>query len=87
MSQDWQQQKYDEVFEEVCEHVEQQRRMNPSFSIDYVKECLKNKYVQQGQDWIGRGLVAEITNAATIAAYEHILAEWEKELKGEYHNE
>ena len=75
---DWQQRTYDEVFEDVCEFVERQRRMNPDFSIEFVKERLESKYIQQDQNWIGKGLVAEIIDAATIAAYEHILAEWRK---------
>jgi hypothetical protein len=36
-------------------------------------------YTREGNDWVGRGAVADIVNAATIAAYEHMLIEWKKE--------
>ncbi|MBD3305775.1 hypothetical protein GF339_05275 [candidate division KSB3 bacterium] len=76
----WQQKKYAEVFEDVCESLTYQRRINPHFSIAELKKRLEDKYTHQGQNWIGKGVVAEITDAATIAAYEHILAEWQQEV-------
>jgi hypothetical protein len=41
-----------------------------------------------GADWYGRGCVQDITMAATIAAYEHFIAQWraaEKQPQGVKH--
>jgi hypothetical protein len=32
-----------------------------------------------GADWLGRGEVQDITMAATIAAYEQVIAQWKAE--------
>ena len=37
---------------------------------------LQHLYHMDGADWVGRGEVQDITMAATIAAYEHFIAEW-----------
>jgi hypothetical protein len=32
-----------------------------------------------GSDWVGRGALQDVVMQATIAAYEHVIAQWEKE--------
>lgn len=74
--EDWRQRKYREVFEQTCIHLELRRRTDPGFTIDHVEGLLRTAYIDQGNDWVGRGGLHEIIQAATIAAYEHALAEW-----------
>jgi len=40
---------------------------------------LQHLYIMDGADWYGRGDVQDITMAATIAAYEHFIAQWKAE--------
>jgi hypothetical protein len=76
-----QERKYIQVFEDVCHFVVRQKCVNPNFNIGDLERLLDTAYTRAGNDWVGRGAVADIVNAATIAAYEHTLAEWRKELE------
>ena len=73
---DWRQRKYREVFEETCHGLELRRRSDPHFTIGRLEGLLRTAYVDEGNDWLGRGAVSDVFQAATIAAYEHVLAEW-----------
>jgi len=75
----WQQRKHAEVFEAVCRHLRRRRRDDPSFTLAQLEGLLQSAYVNEGLDWTGRGPVAQVTHAATIAALEHTLAEWRHE--------
>jgi hypothetical protein len=75
---DWQQKKYDEVFELVLQQVRFQMQSDPDFSMDYIRARLEDAYVLEGHGWEGKGIILEISEAATIAAYEYILAEWDE---------
>jgi hypothetical protein len=44
--------------------------------VEDLEGVLRHLYVMDGADWYGRGDVQDITMAATIAAYEHVIAEW-----------
>ncbi len=72
---DWREVTYNEVFENICHDLEL-RREEQGFGIDEVRRQLEGLYIQQGSDWTGRGEVARITLNATVAAFEHTLAEW-----------
>ena len=80
--EDWRQATYERVFEQVRAHIGGLRLTDPEFSIDRLRRLLQTEYVSQGNDWIGRGTLAHIIQAARIAAYESILAEWEGEPPG-----
>ena len=73
-SVDWEQQKFDQVFANVCEFLEYRERLKPDDFLDFVTNRLETLYVYQGQDWTGKGAAADITDAATIAAYETVRA-------------
>ena len=75
-SGNWQQRRYEEVFEEACARLALRRQADPAFTLQELEGLLTTAYVAEGNDWIGRGTVHEITQSATIAAYEHTLAEW-----------
>ena len=81
--EDWREQKYDEVFRRTCLHLEARRRSDPAFTVEHVEGLLRTAYVDQGNDWVGRGALHEIVQSATIAAYEHLLTEWGKEPLGD----
>ncbi len=74
----WQQEKYEEVFETTIRQVRRQQAMDPDFTMNDLNARLDDLYVRQGQGWEGKSVVLEIVEAATIAAYEYILADWEE---------
>ncbi|MDR0731660.1 MAG: hypothetical protein LBF63_08325, partial [Treponema sp.] len=55
---------------------ERRRACDPGCSVEDLEGVLRHLYVMDGADWYGRGDVQDITMAATIAAYEHVIAEW-----------
>jgi pimeloyl-ACP methyl ester carboxylesterase len=76
---DWQQQKSAQVFEQTFLQVQQRRQTDSGFTIGRLDGLLQTEYVNQGNDWVGRGTVEHIVRSATIAAYEVALAEWKQE--------
>ena len=79
-STEWIDEKYREVFEDELTGLERRRERDPSCTVSDLEGILKNLYIMDGNDWIGRGQVQDTTLSATIAAYEHFIAEWKKEL-------
>lgn len=77
--EDWQQQRYEEVFDQICDQITDRRRSDPAFTIQVAREILETAYEDEGSDWTGRGPAEDTVKAATIAAYEHMVAEWEAE--------
>jgi hypothetical protein len=73
---DWEERKYREVFDQTVSQLETRRLTDPTFTCQEAQGLLEAAYVDQGNDYIGRGGVVEIVQAATIAAYERILDEW-----------
>ncbi len=78
-SLDWRDRAYDEAFERTISGLEARRRADPAFSIGDAEGVLKHLYVQEGNDWTGRGLLQDAVLAATIAAHEHYIEEWKAE--------
>lgn len=76
---DWQARKYREVFDQTCAQLETRRLTDPTFTFQEAQGLLESAYIDQGNDYIGRGSVVEIVQAAVIAAYEKVLAEWDGE--------
>ena len=79
---DWEQNKFDEIFDNVYATTKYRRFMDPSFGITDLQRLLKSLYVNDGNDQGGRGKVGDIVSAATIAAHEQVLAEWKNETAG-----
>lgn len=73
---DWRDAKYDEVFHDTLRSLEMRRQNDASFSIADAEGVLKHLYIQDGNDWGGRGDLQDTILAATIAAYESFIAEW-----------
>ncbi|WP_010261014.1 hypothetical protein [Treponema primitia] len=83
MAENWQDTLYTKTFDQEVLGLERRRAVDPSCTIADVDGILQGLYVQDGADWLGRGEVGDITMAATIAAYEHIIAEWSATLPRE----
>lgn len=75
MQDNWRDLKYREVFEQTLKRTRFQLAYDPAFTMENVQGLLQSQYEYKGQDWVGRGAVIDVTIAATIAAYELILAE------------
>ena len=75
----WRDVKYSEVFEQELRGLERRRKSDPRCVVEDIERVLQNLYIMDGADWYGRGDVQDITMAATIAAYEHFIAQWKQE--------
>ncbi|MDR0524347.1 MAG: hypothetical protein LBG90_00560 [Spirochaetaceae bacterium] len=77
LSADWRDSLYAQIFEQEIRGLERRRASDPKCTAEDLKGVLRDLYVMDGADWIGRGEVQDITMAATIAAYEAVIAGWE----------
>lgn len=74
-SYDWRDEKYREVFDATLISLERRRACDPAFAVADAEGQLKHLYIQEGNDQLGRGELQDIILGATIAAYEHVIAE------------
>jgi hypothetical protein len=81
-SVDWRDIKYAETFEQEVRALRRRREADPDCTIADLEGVLLHLYHMDGADWGGRGDVQDIVMAATIAAYEHTIAEWKAEKAG-----
>jgi len=73
----WKEATYDEKFEVTLRSLQRRRADDASFTVEDAKGVLKHLYIQDGNDWVGRGELQDIVMQATIEAYERFVAEWE----------
>jgi hypothetical protein len=73
----WENELYDEIFDAMLRYLTQRRGHDPEFAPSILKEMLSSEYKKQGDCWAGKSPVQDITEAATIAAFEHYLAHWD----------
>ena len=78
-SRQWREQVYQEAFEAVCADLQRRRATDEAFTTERLQGLLDSLYVSQGNDWTGKGLVQYLRLSATVAAHEHVLAEWRQE--------
>jgi len=78
-SVEWKDIKYGEIFEEELRGLQRRRKSDPRCTVQDIEGLLQHLYIMDGADWYGRGDVQDITMAATIAAYEHFVAQWKAE--------
>jgi hypothetical protein len=78
-SVEWRNIKYDEVFEDELRFLRRRRESDPFCKVQDIEGVLQHLYIMDGADWYGRGDVQDISMAATIAAYEHFIAQWKAE--------
>ena len=74
-SSDWKDASYQKNYEDELRHLQRRLASDPSCSIEELEGTLKNLYIMDGSDWLGRGEVQTISLAATIAAHEVIIGE------------
>ena len=80
---DWEEQRFNEIFDQTIHHIERLMEHDDSFSLEKLKGMLEAEYTHQGNDWAGRGEVGNISSEATIAAYQQIIAQLEREREEE----
>ena len=78
-SVEWKEIKYEEVFEQELRGLARRREADSRCTVEDLEGVLQHLYIMDGADWYGRGDVQSITMAATIAAYEHFIAQWKLE--------
>jgi hypothetical protein len=75
---EWEARRYERIFDATCRYLER-RRVEFGFSIADLEALLENAYQREGNDWLGRGRVKNLDQAAEIAAYEQVLAQWREQ--------
>jgi hypothetical protein len=83
VSLDWREISYNKTLEQELLGLERRRASDPTCTIEDIEGILWHLYILEGDDWLGRGEVQDITMAATIAAYESFIARWKKEADSE----
>ena len=81
-SAEWREKKYGETFEEELRGLNRRRTADPALTVEDIEGILKHLYIMEGADQGGRGEVQDMAMAATIAAYEHFIADWKAETAG-----
>lgn len=76
-SSDWRDASYKENYEKELTGLRRRLEMDPSCTAKDLEGTLKNLYIMEGADWLGRGEVQSIFLSAVIAAHETIIEELE----------
>jgi hypothetical protein len=75
-AEDWRDALYAKTFSQEVLGLERRRAADPGCAVADLEGILRGLYAADGADWLGRGEVQDISMAATIAAYEQVIAEW-----------
>jgi hypothetical protein len=81
VSVEWRDVKYREVFDQEIRGLRRRRESDPNCTVADIEGILQHLYIMDGADWYGRGDVQDTIMAATIAAYEHFIAQWKTDEK------
>lgn len=73
----WKENAYDETFSTTLASLQRRQADDAAFTLEDARGVLKHLYVQDGNDWVGRGELQDIVMQATIDAYERYVAERE----------
>ena len=82
VSNEWQDVKYKETFDDETRGLFRRRQSDPCCKIEDLEGILKSLYTMDGQDHDGRGSLGDTIMAATIAAYEQFIENWKLEQTG-----
>ncbi|PKL07841.1 MAG: hypothetical protein CVV51_12070 [Spirochaetae bacterium HGW-Spirochaetae-7] len=75
----WKEKAYVDTYDDTLGSLQRRRAEDPSFDAASARGVLKHLYIQDGNDWVGRGELQDIVMQATLDAYEFFLARWEDE--------
>jgi hypothetical protein len=75
-SVEWREVKYQEIFDQEIRGLQRRRESDPACTVADIEGVLQHLYIMDGADWYGRGDVQDTIMSATIAAYEHFIAQW-----------
>lgn len=78
---EWINEKFRQVFDEETLGLERRKNHDSTCTIADLEGILKNLYIMDGNDWVGRGQIQDTTLAATIAAYEQFIEQWKKDVE------
>jgi hypothetical protein len=78
---EWRDEKYDEVFTSTLRGLEKRRAVDACFQLADAEGVLHHLYIQDGNDWIGRGELQDAIVGATIAAYECFITDWKAAIR------
>jgi hypothetical protein len=73
---DYTERAYEETFEAMYTDM-MYKKKNHSISKDDLEALLQNLYFNEGNNWAGQSDIKQTRHAATIAACEAVLAEWD----------
>ncbi len=73
----WKETTYDDTYSDTLKSLQRRHAEDPTFTVDAAKGQLKHLYVNDGNNWVGRGELQDIIVQAMIDAYEHHIAERE----------
>ncbi|HOX92283.1 MAG TPA: hypothetical protein PLC54_05130 [Spirochaetales bacterium] len=76
---EWRETAYCKSYDSTLTSLRRRREEDPSFGIVQLRALLDNLYIQDGNDWVGRGELQDIAMQATLDAHESFLAELEAE--------
>jgi hypothetical protein len=80
LSTEWKDKVYDDTFNETMKSLQRRKAEDSGFSPDGARGILGHLYIQDGNDWVGRGELQDLHLQASIAAHEAFIAAWEREL-------
>jgi len=73
----WKETSYDETYTETLRSLQRRQFDDPTFTLDDAKGQLKHLYINDGNNWVGRGELQDIIVQAMIDAYERYISERE----------
>ena len=76
---------YDRVYEETIDQLEYRLERDDDFTPRELREQLEVMNVQEGNDWLGRGMAETVSLSATIAAMETVLFRLRRNGEGDDH--
>lgn len=64
---------YDKTYKDEIVGILRRKESDPLCSVEDLESILSSLYIQEGNNWEGRGQVQDIILSATINAYEHFI--------------
>jgi len=77
--QEWKEEKFEKIFNNVYYNFNNLKESDENYSKEDLRKQLQDLYINQGNDWAGRGESMDIAISAQIAALEQVLSEWEED--------